>query len=65
MADRKTYLLNLSLFIYTAFVYGQSNNPLFKIDEAKTQRIDSLIKFNTDEIKLQYLAVLPSVSYNF
>lgn len=66
MADRKTYLLNLSLFIYTAFVYGQSNNPLFvKIDEAKTQRIDSLIKFNTDENKLQYLAVLPSVSYNF
>jgi hypothetical protein len=41
----------LSLFIYTAFVYGQKQQSFVcKIDEAKTQRIDSLIKFNTDEI---------------
>nr|WP_181716100.1 hypothetical protein [Flavobacterium sp.] len=36
-----------------------------EIEKLKTQKIDSLLNFNTDKNKLQYLAVLPSISYDF
>ncbi|MBG6112223.1 hypothetical protein IWX84_003126 [Flavobacterium sp. CG_9.10] len=35
------------------------------VEKIQSQKIDSLINFNTDKNKLQYLAVLPSVNYDF
>jgi len=59
-------LLNILLFQYGYFAFGQNKNALFyEIEKSKSQKIDSLINFNTDKNKLQYLALLPSVNYNF
>lgn len=47
-------------------VFGQTKNPiLYDLDKNKKQKIDSLISFNSDKTKYEYLAVLPSVNYNF
>lgn len=45
---------------------SQERNIVFtEIDKSKSQKIDSLIAFNTDKNKLQYLALLPSINYDF
>jgi hypothetical protein len=51
----------ITLHIHRFCVWSKQQSFVCKIDEAN-QRIDSLIKFNTDENKLQYLAVLPNQS---
>ncbi len=58
--------MNIILFQYSLIAFGQSKNPLLSdIEKHQNQKIDSLINFNTDKNKLQYLAVLPSINYNF
>lgn len=43
----------------------QKNGYLIELEKIKNQKIDSLIAFNSDKKKLEYLAVLPSVNYDF
>lgn len=62
----KPLLLNIMLFQYSIFVFGQNKNTFLSvIEKNQNQKIDSLINFNTDKDKLQYLALLPSINYNF
>ena len=62
----KPLLLNIMLFQCSIFIFAQNKNPLFTtVEKIKSQKIDSLISFNTDKNKLQYLALLPSLNYNF
>jgi hypothetical protein len=62
----KTISLNIMLFLNGIFVFGQNKNTiLYEVEKSKNQKIDSLIGFNTDKNKLEYLAVLPTVNYNF
>jgi len=62
----KPLLLNIMLFQCSIFLFAQNKNPLFAtVEKIKSQKIDSLIRFNTDKNKLQYLALLPSLNYNF
>ena len=57
----KPLLLNIMLFQCSIFIFAQNKNPLFTtVEKIKSQKIDSLISFNTDKNKLQYLALLPS-----
>ena len=66
MKPTKSIVLNIILLQCSTFVFGQNNNPLFyAIEKSKSQKIDSLINFNADKNKLQYLALLPSLNYNF
>ncbi|SDY04115.1 TolC family protein [Flavobacterium degerlachei] len=66
MKPLKIILFNLVLFQYSTFCFGQNKNSfLSEIEKNKTRKIDSLVSFNTDKNKLQYLALLPSVNYNF
>lgn len=66
MKTIKPILLNIMLFQYSIFTFGQDKNPLLsEIEKNKSQKIDSLISFNTDKNKLQYLAVMPSINYDF
>jgi hypothetical protein len=66
MRIKAPLLLNLTLFLYSVNISAQSKNPLFtEIEKSKNQKIDSLINFNTDKNRLQYLAVLPSINYDF
>jgi hypothetical protein len=66
MKTIKPILLNIILFQYSLIAFGQNKNPLLSnIEKNRNQKIDSLINFNTDKNKLQYLAVLPSINYNF
>ena len=66
MKPTKSIILNIILLQCSTFVFGQNNNPLFySIEKSKSQKIDSLINFNADKNKLQYLALLPSLNYNF
>ena len=54
------------LLLNSIFVFGQNKNTILsEVEKYKNQKIDSLIGFNTDKNKLEYLAVLPSVNYNF
>jgi hypothetical protein len=54
------------LFQFSILVFAQNKNPMFAtVEKIKSQKIDSLISFNTDKNKLQYLALLPSLNYNF
>lgn len=65
MKTIKPILLNIMLF-HSIFTFGQDKNPLLsEIEKNKNKKIDSLISFNTDKNKLQYLAVLPSINYDF
>lgn len=53
-------------FICCFVALSQSKNPILNnLEKDQNQKIDSLIHFNTDKNKLEYLAVLPSVNYNF
>ena len=62
----KPLLLNIMLFQCSILVFAQNKNPLFAtVEKIKSQKIDSLISFNSDKNKLQYLALLPSLNYNF
>lgn len=62
----KPLLINILLLQCSISAFSQSSNPLFaKVDKIQSQKIDSLISFNTDKNKLQYLALLPSLNYNF
>lgn len=58
--------MNIMLLQCSISAFSQSSNPLFTtVEKTKSQKIDSLISFNTDKNKLQYLALLPSLNYNF
>jgi hypothetical protein len=66
MKAKKLLLFNIILFFYSSCFFAQAKNPLFNtVERIQSQKIDSLINFNTDKNKLQYLAVLPSVNYDF
>jgi hypothetical protein len=66
MKNTKPLLLNIMLFQCSILVFAQNKNPLFAtVEKNQSQKIDSLISFNSDKNKLQYLALLPSVNYNF
>lgn len=66
MMNIKPLLLNILLFHCSVIALAQNKNPLFAtVEKMKTQKIDSLISFNSDKNKLQYLALLPSINYNF
>lgn len=66
MKKAKPFLLMIILLQKSVFLFAQNKNPLFyEVDKNKSQKIDSLISFNSDKNKLQYLALLPSVNYNF
>jgi hypothetical protein len=66
MKSIKPLLLNIILFHCSIIAFAQNKNPLFAaVDKIQSQKIDSLISFNTDKNKLQYLALLPSLNYNF
>ena len=42
-----------------------SREILSNIENLKKKEIDSLLYFSKDKKKLEYLAVLPSINYNF
>ena len=66
MKEVKPFLLLIVLFNNSIFLLAQNNNPLlYEIEKTKAQQIDSLINFNADKNKLQYLALLPAINYNF
>ena len=54
------------LLLITTSVHSQNSISFLKdIEKEKTNRIDSLLAFNKEKNKLEYLAVLPSINYNF
>jgi hypothetical protein len=66
MVTIKITALNIILLQFGFFAFGQNKNVvLSEVEKSKNQKIDSLIGFNTDKNKLEYLAVLPSINYNF
>ena len=59
-------LLTAVPLLSSSFCFGQNKKPfLAEIEKSKSQKIDSLMNFKLDKNKLQYLAVLPSLNYNF
>lgn len=52
------------LFHYSFSVFSQSS-ILSEVEKNKSQKIDSLLSFNKEKNKLDYLAVLPSITYDF
>lgn len=65
MKNIKLILLNIMLFQFSTYSLAQPPPPFHKFDQTLDQKIDSLINFSTEKNKLQYLAILPSVNYNF
>lgn len=66
MKTIKKIVSNIILLQFGVFAFGQNKNSVFsEVEKYKNQKIDSLIGFNTDKNKLEYLAVLPSINYNF
>jgi hypothetical protein len=66
MKSKEKIILNIILFLFGVFCFSQNKIAvLSEVEKYKTQKIDSLIGFNTDKNKLEYLAVLPSINYNF
>lgn len=66
MKTIKKIVSNIILLQFGVFAFGQNKNSvLSEIEKDKNKKIDSLIGFNTDKNKLEYLAVLPSINYNF
>lgn len=62
----KPILLNILVLQCSIITLAQNRDSLLSVVEKnKDQKIDSLIGFNADKNKLQYLAILPSVNYNF
>jgi hypothetical protein len=61
--------LNLFLIINAlawTTVFSQSNESFLKeVEKDKKNRIDSLLNFNSEKQKLEYLALLPNLNYNF
>jgi hypothetical protein len=59
------FIVQSSAVFYGVISFGQVTNPvLAELDRIKTNKIDSLVNFNADKIKLQFLALLPSINYN-
>ena len=66
MKSIKKIVTSVILLLFGVFAFGQNKNTvLSEVEKYKNQKIDSLISFNTDKNKLEYLAVLPSINYNF
>lgn len=66
MRSIKSPIIVVLLFQSSIFIFCQNKNPiLYDLEKDKSQKIDSLIGFNSNKNKLEYLAVLPSVNYNF
>ena len=66
MKNIKLILLNILLFQFSPSTVAQPPPPGINTYEmSQNQKIDSLINFNTEKSKFQFLAVLPSVNYNF
>lgn len=65
MKNIKLILLNVLLFQFGTSTLAQPPPPFQALDRIQDLKIDSLINFNAEKNKLQYLAVLPSVNYNF
>lgn len=66
MSRLKWKIFSILLYQCSFFVFAQTKNPiLYDLEKHKNKKIDSLISFNSDRNKLEYLAVLPSVNYNF
>ena len=66
MKTIKKIVSNIILLQFGVFAFGQNKNSvLSELEKYKNQKIDSLIGFNSDKNKLEYLAVLPSINYNF
>lgn len=66
MSVLKRTIFTILLHQCSFYVFAQSKNTLFiDLENNRNQKIDSLINLNTDKNKLQYLALLPSVNYNF
>ncbi len=62
----KLILLYALLFQFGTSALAQPPPPpIYLYEEAQDQKIDSLIYFNTETNKFQYLALLPSINYNF
>ena len=65
MKFRIKILVQAFAVFYGSFSFAQNSNPvLAQIDRIKTNKIDSLVNFNADKNKLQFLALLPSINYN-
>lgn len=65
MRFRIKILVQAFAVFYGSFSFAQNSNPvLAQIDRIKTNKIDSLVNFNADKNKLQFLALLPSINYN-
>ena len=61
----KILIPSIILFKCSLVLFGQTKNPiLYDLEKNQNQKIDSLIRFNTDKNKLEYLAVLPAINYN-
>lgn len=58
-------VLTLLLLVNSIGVCQSNRAYLNQIDNYKKKEIDSLLFFNKDKNKLQYLALLPSINYNF
>jgi hypothetical protein len=62
----KSGIITVVIVLNSTLVLSQSKiEALNKINQRQDQKIDSLINFNTDKKKLEYLSVLPSVNYDF
>lgn len=66
MKRLETLLVCSILILKGSSVVSQEKNAFLKdIDKAKNIAIDSLMQFNKETNKLKYLALLPSINYNF
>ena len=66
MRRLETLLLYTILILKSSSLISQNKNAFLKeIDKEKTIQIDSLMLFNKEKNKLEYLAILPSINYNF
>ena len=64
MHNRQLLIIFSMLFHYSFSVFSQSS-ILSEVEKNKSQKIDSLLSFNKEKNKLDYLAVLPSITYDF
>ena len=57
--------LMIANFTMTDVIAHNNNSFLKEVEKEKKNQIDSLLLFNVEKHKLEYLAVLPSINYNF